>query len=107
MDVPTIDIVFCCVIAKQPQIKKIGSARQEFERGKVPFVQWSGVGPDPADAMLFQKPDKLWPMPTGVTKLNRETEIPRQLAEKIAQRQFAILWSEGRRKLNEDNAKLC
>src|SRR4030095_10968987 len=100
MDVPAIDVVFCCVIAKQTQIEKVGRAGQEFERGKVSFVKGSSIRPYPADTMLFQKPDELWPMPPGVTKFNREAEITRQLPDKIAQRQFAILWREGRRKLN-------
>ena len=55
--------------------------------------------------MLFQKADELRPMPSGVTKFNREAEIPWQLAKKIAQRQFTILWRKGRRKLNEDNVE--
>ncbi len=55
--------------------------------------------------MLFQKPDELRPMPSGVTKFNREAEIPWQLAKKIAQRQLAILWREGRWKLDQDNAE--
>src|SRR2546430_9266555 len=44
------------------------------------LVKGSGVRPHPADAMLLQKPDELRPMPSGVTKFNRETEIPWQLA---------------------------
>ena len=46
-------------------------------------------------------------MPSGVAKLNCKTEIPRQLPEKIAQRQFALLWREGRRKLDENDAEFC
>ena len=105
MDVPAINIVFGCVIAKQTEIEKVGRARQEFERRKISFVKWSGVRPHPANAMFFQKSDELWPMPSGVTKFNCKTEIPWQLAEKIAERQFAILWREGRRKLDEGNAE--
>jgi len=55
--------------------------------------------------MLFQKPDELRPMPSGVTKFNREAEIPWQVAEEIAQGRLAILWREGRRKLDQDNAE--
>jgi hypothetical protein len=44
-------------------------------------------------------------MPSGVTKFNCKAKIPWQLAEKIAQRQFAILRCEGRRKLDEDNVE--
>ena len=103
MDMPAIDIVFGRIIAKQPQIEKVGRAWQEFERGKISFVKWSGVRPDPANTMLFQKPNELWPMPAGVTKFNREAELPWQLADKIAQRQFALLWRERRGKLDQDN----
>ena len=95
MDVPAIDIVFGCVIAKQTQIEKIRSARQKFERCKVSLVKRSGVRPDPADAILFQKPNELRPMPSGVTKFNREAEIPWQLRQELAQRQLAVC---GRRK---------
>jgi len=42
-----------------------------------------------------------------VTKFNREAEIPWQLAKKIAQRQLAILWREGGRKLDQDNVEFC
>src|SRR5207253_3300838 len=64
-----------CVISKQPQIEKIRSARQKFERCKISFVERSGIRPHPANAMLFQKPDELWPMPSGMTKFDCETEI--------------------------------
>ena len=74
---------------------------------EISFVKWSGVRPDPANAMPFQKPNELWPMPSGVTKFNRKAEIPRQLTEKIAQRQLAILRRERRRKLDQDDAKFC
>src|ERR1700704_2030694 len=92
MDVPAIDIVFGCIIAKEAQIEKIRSARQEFERCKISLVKGSGVRPHPADAMLFQKPDELRPMPSSVTKFNRKAEIPWQLTKEIAQRQLPILW---------------
>ena len=107
MDVPAIDIVFGGVISKQTQIEKIRSARQKFERCKISFVEWSGIRPHPANAMLFQKPDELWPMPSGVTKFDCETEIPGELTDEIAQHQFAILWREGRWKLNEDHTEFC
>ena len=53
MDVATIDVVFGRVIAKQAQVKKISGAWQKFEGGKVSLVERSGVGPDPANAVLF------------------------------------------------------
>ena len=88
MDVATVDIVFGCVIAKQTQVKKISSARQKFEGGKVSLVERSGIGPDPADTVLFHKPDKLRPMPACVAKFNGKPEIPRQLRQELAQRVF-------------------
>ncbi len=45
-------------------------------------------------------------MPPCVTKLNRESEIPRQLSKKFAQCRFPIAWHEGRRKLDKDYLKL-
>ena len=53
MDVVTIDIVFGCVIAKQTQVKKVSCAREKFEGRKVSLIEWSGIGPDPADTVLF------------------------------------------------------
>ena len=44
-------------------------------------------------------------MPRGVTKFNCKAEISWQLREKIAQRQSAILWREGRRELDKDNVE--
>src|SRR5881398_2795151 len=37
MHVPSINVVFRCIIAEQTQVEKIGSARQEFERNLAPF----------------------------------------------------------------------
>ena len=79
MDVTTVNVVFRCVITKQTQIEKISGARQEFKGGKIALVEWSGISPDPANAIFFQEPNKLWPMPAGVTKFNRKPEISRQL----------------------------
>ena len=107
MDMAPINIIFGCVIAEQTQVEKISGARQKFERRKVSLIQWSSVRPHPADVMFFQKPDELWPMPSGVTKLNGEAEILWQLVEKTPQRQFAILRREIRWELDEDNAELC
>jgi hypothetical protein len=36
-------------------------------------------------------------MPSGVTNSTAKRKSPGQLAKKIAQRSFAILWREGRR----------
>ena len=90
MDMAAINVVFGCVIAKQSQVKKIGGARQKFKGRKISFVQRGGVGPNPADAVLFQQPDKLWPMPAGMSKFHRKPEIPRQLHKKFTQRLFAV-----------------
>ena len=87
--------------------QKIGRPRQKLERRKIAFIERTGVGPNPANAILFQEANKLWPMPSGVTKFNRKAEIPRQLTKKIAQRQLAILRRERRRKLDQDGAKFC
>ncbi len=39
-------------------------------------------------------------MPSGVSKFEREPEIPRQLIEKFAQRRFAVFWRKGGRQLD-------
>ena len=106
MDVATVNVVFRCVIAEQTQIEKIRRARQKFEWGKISFVERSGIGPNPANAILFQDADKLRPMPAGMTKFNRKAEIPRQLVEKFAQRRFAVFWRKGGRKLDENHLEL-
>src|SRR5919108_5778650 len=106
MDVAAIDVVFGCVVTKQSQINKIGGARQKFERRKISLVERSRVGPNPADAVLFQQPDKLRPMPAGMSKFNRKPEISRQLHKKFAQRLFAVDRRERRRELNEDYLEL-
>src|SRR5713101_6377133 len=103
MDVPTIDIVFRCVIAEQTQIEKICDARQEFEWSKVSLVEGSRIGPHPANAIFFHKPDDLRPMPSGMTKFNREAEIPGQLLEKFAKRRLAIFWCERWGELDEND----
>ena len=106
MDMATIDVVFGCVVAKQTEIKKISGAWQKFEGSKVTLVERSGIGPHPANAVLFHKPNKLGPMPARVAKFNGKPEIPRQLCEELAQRVFSVCWCQRRRKLNEDNMQL-
>jgi len=106
MDVATVDVVFGCVIAKQTQVKKISGARQKFEGRKVSLVERSGIRPDPANTVLFYKPDKLRPMPARVAKFNGKPEIPWQLHEEFAQRVFAVCRRQRRRELNEDDLEL-
>ena len=45
-------------------------------------------------------------MPSGVSKFEREPEIPRQLLEKFAQRRFAVFWRKGGRQLDEYHLEL-
>lgn len=106
MHVLPVAIVFCGVIAEKPQIKKIGRAREEFERREIPFVQRTGVGPNPAYAMFFQQVDNLRPMPAGMTKLDRETKIFRQLIKEFAKRLSAVLRTKRGRQLDENNLQL-
>ena len=70
-----IDVIFRRIVTEETQIEKIGRARQEFEGCEISFVERAGVGPDPANAMLFQKANNLRPMPSGVAKLDSETKI--------------------------------
>ena len=42
-------------------------------------------------------------MPPGMTKFNREAEIPGQLFEKFAQRRLAIFWCERWGELDEND----
>src|SRR5215813_7739560 len=106
MHVTAIDVVFGCVIAKQTQVEKISRTRQKFERRKVPLVERSGVGPNPADTVLFHEPDKLRPMPARVAKFNGKSEVPWQLHEEFAQRVLAVCWRQRRRELNENYLEL-
>ena len=94
MNVATVHVVFGRVIAEQAQVEKICRARQEFKRGKISFVQRSGIGPRPANAIFFQQTDELRPMPSGVSKFDCEPEIPRELLEKLAQRRLAVFWGK-------------
>ena len=106
MKMSAVTIVFRGVIAKQAQIDEIGCARQKFERREVAFIQRTRVGPHPADAMFFQKPNDLRPMPAGMAEFDRETKIPRQLFEEFAQRRFTFLRCEGRRQLDQEHVQL-
>src|SRR5262249_58674439 len=103
VDVATINIVFGCVVAEQTQVKKISGARQKFEGRKVSLVERSGIGPDPADSVLFHQANKLRPMPTRVAKFNGKSEIPRQLRQELAQRVFSVCGCQRRRELNQDH----
>src|SRR5712691_5981767 len=106
MDVATIDVVFGCVVTKQSQVNKIGGARQKFEGRKISLVERRRVGPNPTDAVLFQKPDKLRPMPASMSKFDCKPEIARQLHKKFAQCLFAVIRRQRRRELNEDYLEL-
>ena len=83
MDAPAVAIVFRGVIAEQAQIKEIGRARQEFEGREIAFVQRAGVGPNPADAVFLEKANELRTMPAGMAKLDRKTEIAREVVPGI------------------------
>jgi len=106
MDVAAVDIVFGCVIAKQTEVKKISGARQKFEGSKVSLVERSGISPDPANAVLLHKPDKLWPMPARVAKFNGKPEIAWQLCQELAQCVFSVCGRQRRGELNEDDLEL-
>src|SRR5437763_1288866 len=101
MNVATVNVVFRCVITKQTQIERICSARQEFKGSKISLIEWSGVGPDPANAIFFQEPNELWPMADGVTELKRQPENSPQFRKKPGNRRFAILWGRRRREPDE------
>jgi hypothetical protein len=53
MPVSSINVIFRRIIAEQAQVEKIGSARQEFEWREIAFVERTGIGPDPTDAIFF------------------------------------------------------
>src|SRR5260370_36349467 len=92
MKVPSSEIVFGRMIAKQTQIKKIRGPRQEFERSKIPLVEWRGIGPDPTDTLFFQETDELRATPARMAKFNRETKIAGQFVDQFAKRQPPVLW---------------
>ena len=102
----SVDVVFGCVIAEQAEVQKISGAWQKFEGRKVSLVERSGIGPDPADTVLFHESNELRPMPAGVAKFNGKPEITRQLHEELAQRLLAVCRRQRRRELNKDHLKL-
>ena len=99
-------VIFGRVIAEQTQIKKIGRPRQEFERREIAFIERTGVGPNPANAVLFQQADDLRPVPAGMTKFNGKPETFRKLHQKFSQDLSAILGRERWRQLNQHNLEL-
>src|ERR1700693_2253693 len=99
-------VIFGRVIAEQTEIKKIGRPRQKLERRKIAFIERTGVGPNPANAVLFQQPDDLRPVPAGVTKFNGKSETFWKLDKKFSQNLSPILGREGWRQLNQHNLKL-
>src|SRR3984893_9607855 len=99
-------VVLSRVIAEQAEIKKIGRLRQKFERREIAFVERTDVGPNPANAILFQQPDDLRPVPVGMTKFNREPEAFRKLHQKFSQDLSPILGRKRWRQLNQHDLKL-
>src|SRR5438034_11739047 len=106
MHLPSIDVVFRCIIPEQTQVEKVGGARKEFECRKVAFVERAGIGPDPGDTIFFQKTDDLRAMPPGMPKFNSETKTPRQLFEKFTKCPLSVAWRKRRRKLDQDHLEL-
>ena len=106
MDMAAFKVVFGRVIAKQTQVEKISGAWEKLERRKVSLIQRSGIGPNPADTILFDQPDELWPVPASVPEFNRKPEIPWQLQEELAQRMLAVARGQRGRKLDEDDLEL-
>src|SRR5207247_672483 len=94
MPVFAVPVVFCGVIAEQPDIQKVGCTRLKFERRKIPLVQWRSIRPNPADPMFFQKMNELRPMPAGMPKFDGKTKIPRQLLDECPKRHFPISWEK-------------
>ncbi len=99
-------IVFGGVIAQKPQIKEVRRAGQKFERREITLVQRAGVGPNPADAVLFQEANDLRTMPAGMAKFDRKAEAARELFQEFPQGLPVVLRGEGRRQLNQDDLKL-
>jgi len=99
-------VIFGRVIAEQAQIKEIGRARQKFEGREIALVKRAGIGPNPANAALFEQANNLRPVPAGMTKFNRETKTFRKLREKFSQDLSAIFGSKGWRQLDQHNLEL-
>jgi outer membrane protein assembly factor BamD len=106
MHVPAIAIVLRGVIAEEAQIKEVGRARQEFEGREIAFVQRTGVGPYPANAVFLEKVNDLRAMPPAMAKLDRKAKVAWELFQEFSQRLAAILGSERGRQLNQDDLKL-
>ena len=106
MDEKAVAIVLGRVIAEHTQIKKVGRPRQKFERRKIAFIERTAVGPNPTDAVLFQQPDDLWPVPAGVTKFKGKPETFRKLDKKLSQNLSPFLGRKRWRQLNQHNLKL-
>src|SRR5437588_1308766 len=106
MDALAVAAVFGGVVAEQTEIKEIGRVREEFEGREVAFIQWSGIGPHPADAVFFEEPNDLRTVPAGMPEFDGETKIARELLQEIAQHGTAFFRRERGRKLQKDNLKL-
>src|SRR6266446_8567405 len=106
MDEKAVAIVLGRVIAEHTQIKKVGRPRQKFERRKIAFIERTAVRPNPTDAVLFQQPDDLWPVPAGVTEFNGEPETFRKLDQKFSQNLPPVLGRKRWRQLNQHNLEL-
>jgi len=99
-------IVFGGVIAQKPQIEEVRRAGEEFERREITLVQRAGVGPNPANAVLFQEANDLRAVPAGMAKFDGKAEAARELFQKRPQGLPVVLRGERRRQLNQDDLKL-
>ena len=63
MDVLAARIVFRRIIAQESQVDEVSGGGEKFEGREIPFVERTGVGPNPADAIFFEQPNVLRPVP--------------------------------------------
>src|SRR4051812_9340862 len=99
-------VIFGGIITEQPEVQEISCTGEKLEWGKIAFVEWGGVGPDPADAIFLQQMDELREVPARMSEFDGESKRPGQLSEKFAQRQFPVFWSKRRRQLDENDLQL-
>src|SRR5947209_459544 len=92
--------IFCRQITEQTDVKKIGRLRQKLERPAVLLGKRTGVIPDPADPVLFEKVDNARQVPFAFAKFHSVTEPRWKMPDEIPQRRLVLTDGKSRRQLN-------
>ena len=92
-------------VAMEADIEEISGLWEEFKSSVSLFNKRSGIAPDLADSMVFEKVSDAREMPFSMREFNGEREVAWKLGDELAESQFVMAWKKGGGQLDEDAAE--